>query len=140
MPFSLSRNAKIALVIGTLLVLLLGLMLLQNNTVTDGGQKSQVDTANTPSLGNEDIESIFVHSGFDISCPEIEGLAGHGYVYSVQLTQKRGVIERIGCGVGSPEVYAQSIASDLEAMGVFTSLDIDLVLQKTFIQVLRREQ
>lgn len=131
MPFSLSRNAKIALATGTLLVLLLGLLLLQNNNASnDNGAQAQNSETNSPMLSIEDIENIFVHSGLDIPCPDIEGVAGHGYVYSVQLTQERGIIERVGCGIGTPEVYAQAIASDLEARGAFAPLDIDLVLQK----------
>lgn len=80
-------------------------------------------------LGLGDIESVYIHSGLDITCPQIQGVAQHGYVYTVQLTQQRGIVERIGCGVGSPEIYAQAIAQDLQTQG-FAQIDSSLLLER----------
>jgi hypothetical protein len=78
----------------------------------------------------DDIESIFIHSGLDIDCPDLKGVAQNGYVYSVVLNGKIAAIERLGCGVGEPEVFAAAIAQDLDLNGNFETLPVDQVLEK----------
>ena len=134
MPFSLSNKKKFILASGVLLLLLVGVILLSQGTQETGTENlGQVHTATTPLLVMNDIESVYVHTGLDITtCPSI---AEQGYVYTVQLTDDRGIIERVGCGSGSPEVYAQAIAEDLQKQGLFTELDANLILEKLFFKI-----
>jgi len=77
-----------------------------------------------------DIESLIIHSGLDIQCPNLKGVSQHGYVYSVVLKGKEAVLERMGCGTGEPEVFAAAIAQDLELNGNFETLPLDQLLEK----------
>ena len=134
MPFSLSNKKKIFLASGVLIFLIVGVILLSQGTDETGTEnRGQVHTATTPLLEINDIENVYVHTGLDVTtCPAI---AEQGYVYSVQLTDGRGIIERVGCGSGSPEVYAQAIAEDLQKQGLFTELDANLILEKLFFKI-----
>lgn len=76
-----------------------------------------------------DIENISVHIGLDIQCPDLLGVAQNGYVYTVML-RGNNAIERLGCGVGEPEVFAAAIAGDLMASGRFQELNTNQVLEK----------
>ncbi len=80
-------------------------------------------------LNADDIVGVTVHSGLDIACPDLKGVAQHGYVYTVTLADAR-TLERLGCGVGAPEVYAAAIAQDLELHGGFEGLDANKVFSK----------
>jgi len=90
------------------------------------------------SLG--DIEEIFVHAGFGITCSNEDGFGVQGYVYTVNLTNGRGIIERGGCGLGSPEEYAASIAEDLYANGIFVPLNTQQVMEKLSFKLYEIEE
>jgi hypothetical protein len=99
---------------------------LQNNTPA---------SVSTPfKLNITDIVDVTVHSGLDIECPDLKGVAQHGYAYTVTLRDKR-ILERIGCGVGTPEIYASAIAQDLELHGNFEAIDEKILLDKLIFKI-----
>jgi hypothetical protein len=70
----------------------------------------------------------------DIQCPDLKGVAQHGYAYTVKLKDER-VLERVGCGVGTPEIYASAIARDLELHGNFEALDEGILLDRLIFKI-----
>ncbi len=133
MPFSLSHKKKFFLASGVFFILVIGVLMLAVSATKIGTSEDQdapEPAAANPSLSIADIESVLVHRGLEIPCPNVQGLAGYGYVYSVQITQGRGIIERVGCGSGTPDIFAQAIAQDLIHQGLFSELPIDGMLEK----------
>ncbi len=117
-----------------LVLLVLGILFLlffRGSSFEQVPQQSSV-ALNAPSarFTIDDIESIYIHSGLDIQCPALQGVSQHGYIYTVQLTNNRGIIERVGCGVGTPDIYAAAIAQDLDANGIFLPLNVNQMLDR----------
>ena len=127
-----SNQKRFALAFGALLLVIVVLMLA---AALFGGNSDNPDSqpeTNTEAqrLSITDIENVFVHIGLDIDCPDLRGVAQNGYVYSVVLAGKETAIERIGCGVGEPEIFAAAIAEDLERNGNFSSIPQDQFMDK----------
>lgn len=119
------------IIAGVLLLSMLGV------TLSMLGQSNAPKNTNNESSAMEsvkftinDIENISVHSGLDIVCPNMQGVSQNGYAYTVLLKGTDAVIERLGCGSGEPEIFAEAIAQDLERSGVFETLAVDQVLEK----------
>jgi hypothetical protein len=100
--------------------------------------ESRADTASTTSLKARadgkyvvaDIEGISVHFGLSIGCPDENGVARNGYIYTLKLRNKQASSERTGCGLETPYVYAIQIARDLEQNANFAPIDVEELLKK----------
>jgi hypothetical protein len=77
-----------------------------------------------------DIEGITVHFGLNIGCPDENGVARNGYIYTLKLQNKQASSERTGCGLETPYVYATQIARDLEQNANFAPIDVEELLKK----------
>jgi hypothetical protein len=128
---NIPKNTLIAFAGVALLLVIVAIVALTDDAevpsiINDQNRESQ----SAVRLTIDDIDSIFIHSGLDIDCPDLKGVVQNGYVYTVLLTGKGTAIERLGCGVGQPEVFAAAIAEDLETNGNFQTLPLDQVLEK----------
>jgi hypothetical protein len=98
------------------------------------GSSNDESTNNPPIDGRptqNDILAVKVHFGLSITCPQLKGVPQHGYVYTVTLRADKESVTRTGCGVGTPEVFAQAIVLDLQERNGFAPItDIPAFMEK----------
>jgi hypothetical protein len=128
-PLMHTKKFYISAAIATILILV-GILALLSSAQNAQDQQWVQNNDMPTRMTIADIEAINVHSGLEIECPGLDEEGIYGYVYTVTLTGKRGIIERIGCGVGTPEIYAQAIAEDLYDQELFGTLNPEEVLEK----------
>lgn len=136
---SLPTSTKVFLLLALgIIVIMTALFLFSlSNQKQDSSQTAIPQTQDTQlnPLTISDVENILVHLGLDIQCPDIAGVSQNGYVYTVSLSNNRGVIERNGCGEGEPSIFADAIAKDLTINQDFASLSAEDVLSKLTFKV-----
>lgn len=88
---------------------------------SDSSDDNDSNTADSL-LGAEDISKVLIHTGVEGACPNLQGITQNGYIYTVSFVGSNEVIKRDGCGVGTPTVFAQAIADDLNKSGLFRAI------------------
>jgi hypothetical protein len=97
----------------------------ESSTTTPSAQGNNLDIRDV-----QDIKHVYVSFGLNVGCPDLQGVSGNGYIYTVQMNGNGDTIERAGCGLGTPQVYATEIAQDLERNFDFAKIDLDVLFTK----------